>query len=197
VQQRAAALLSSLWARGQGATTAEQTGGRWITYRAELVADGRKGVTAWRLKGGASASSSAPSQAAARAQPGDAVSVPRNAPAPAQSNTPVEALRDVVTVSTPAGAQTQSPIQTAAVLMQKALNANGYRRSDQPIYKAFQRAIQPSKTPDGFPGPTTMKALGMALQSLALPMPSVPVYPWKSNGAYDGVNAPTRAQWER
>jgi peptidoglycan hydrolase-like protein with peptidoglycan-binding domain len=81
-------------------------------------------------------------------------------------------------------------------LMANALNANGYRRSDQPVYKAFQRAMS-GKPGDGFPGPNTMKGLGMALQSLAMPMPSVPIYPWHSNGAYDGVNAPTRAQWER
>ena len=49
VQQRAGQLLSSLWERGSGAFRIEQTAGRWIAYRAELVKSGKKGVVAYRL----------------------------------------------------------------------------------------------------------------------------------------------------
>lgn len=51
VVARANALLSSLWAKGNGSTTQEMTGGRWITYKATDMGSGIKGVTAWRVKG--------------------------------------------------------------------------------------------------------------------------------------------------
>lgn len=49
VVERARQLVSTLWARGKGAHQTEQTGGRWITYRAEIVASGKQGVVAYRL----------------------------------------------------------------------------------------------------------------------------------------------------
>lgn len=51
VVARANALLSSLWSQGNGSTTREMTGGRWITYKATDMGNGVKGVTAWRVKG--------------------------------------------------------------------------------------------------------------------------------------------------
>ena len=58
VVHRAYQLIDQLWAQGVGAHVAEQTGGRWITYKAEYMKapDGTlsiKGVTAWRIKAGA------------------------------------------------------------------------------------------------------------------------------------------------
>lgn len=50
VQQRAKSLVSQLWARGNGASKIELTGGRWIAFRAELVRGGKKGVVAYRTK---------------------------------------------------------------------------------------------------------------------------------------------------
>jgi hypothetical protein len=50
VQQRAAQLVAPLWRQGKGANRQELTAGRWITYRAELVRSGKKGVVAYRLK---------------------------------------------------------------------------------------------------------------------------------------------------
>lgn len=50
VQQRAQQLVSPLWARGKGAWKTEQTAGRWITYQAQIVASGKKGVVAYREK---------------------------------------------------------------------------------------------------------------------------------------------------
>lgn len=50
VQQRAKAILQQLWNQGNGAWKAEQTASRWIVYRAEIVASGKKGVVAYRPK---------------------------------------------------------------------------------------------------------------------------------------------------
>ena len=50
VQTRAAALLPQLWAKGVNTKVQEKTGGRWITYRAELTGpQKKKGVIAYRL----------------------------------------------------------------------------------------------------------------------------------------------------
>jgi len=52
VTARAWQLLQSLWKSGKpGATTVEQTGGRWITYQAAVPSAGKRGVVAWRIKG--------------------------------------------------------------------------------------------------------------------------------------------------
>jgi len=53
VVQRAGQLVSSLWSAGAGTFKIEQTGGRWIAYRAEQVRSGKKGVVAYRVKSGA------------------------------------------------------------------------------------------------------------------------------------------------
>lgn len=63
VVQRAGQLVQQLWARGSGASRIEQTAGRWIAYRAEVVRSGKKGVVAYRVKGTARAPSSPPTQA--------------------------------------------------------------------------------------------------------------------------------------
>ena len=49
VQQRAGQLVNQLWAAGKGTHKIEQTAGRWIAYRAEIVRSGKKGVVAYRL----------------------------------------------------------------------------------------------------------------------------------------------------
>lgn len=72
VQERARALLSTLWARGSGASKIEQTAGRWIAYQAQVVASGKKGVVAYRER-----------KAAAPAAPaGGGVTASRAAPRP-------------------------------------------------------------------------------------------------------------------
>lgn len=50
VQQRAGALISSLWAKGQGTYKIEQTAGRWIAYTAGITVGNKHGVIAYRLK---------------------------------------------------------------------------------------------------------------------------------------------------
>jgi hypothetical protein len=60
VQARAWQLLSSLWQQGAGATKTEQTAGRWITYQAQPMAKGKKGVVAFRLRNQPGAAPPAP-----------------------------------------------------------------------------------------------------------------------------------------
>ena len=89
-------------------------------------------------------------------------------------------------------------LQQTAVAMRNALDMNGYRKSDQPIYKAFQKAA--GTTQDGYPGTGTMGKLKAALDSIPQPMPNVAIYPWHSKPGttgYDGVNAPSWAQWNQ
>lgn len=50
VQLRAGQLLPALWKLGKGAYKTEKTAGRWITYQAQRVASGKKGVVAYRPK---------------------------------------------------------------------------------------------------------------------------------------------------
>jgi len=47
---RAKALLQSLWDKGEKTWKLEKTGHRWIVYRAERMASGKKGVVAFREK---------------------------------------------------------------------------------------------------------------------------------------------------
>lgn len=51
VQARARQLVDQLWATGTGSFRIERTNGRSIAYQAQVVASGRKGVVAYRLKG--------------------------------------------------------------------------------------------------------------------------------------------------
>jgi peptidoglycan hydrolase-like protein with peptidoglycan-binding domain len=50
VQQRAKQLVQPLWNQGARSYRTERTGARWITYQAQIVASGKKGVVAYRLK---------------------------------------------------------------------------------------------------------------------------------------------------
>ena len=93
-----------------------------------------------------------------------------------------------------------TPLQAAAMAMNDALAHNGYRQSDQPLYKAFQHANNPAGVPDGFPGTNTMHALASVLATIPAPIANVTVYPWHSMpglSGYDGHNAPTLAEWQR
>lgn len=80
VKTRAQQLLHELWAKGAGSTSTEQTAGNWTTYRAEIVASGKQGIVAYRVKRGA--------KGAGRARPPTSTTpaTPRaTPPAPAQN----------------------------------------------------------------------------------------------------------------
>jgi hypothetical protein len=83
--------------------------------------------------------------------------------------------------------------QAAAVAMNNALLAHGYKSADQGVYRAFQ--AQEGITPDGFPGSTTMQYLKDVLFSMGIEIAPVKVYTWSASGGYDGVNAPSQAEW--
>jgi len=91
-----------------------------------------------------------------------------------------------------------TPVQAAARAMAHALFDHGYKKSDQPLYIAFQQ--QAGLKADGYPGKGTMGVLATVLASRGLPPLNVKVYPWYSRpgtSGYDGVNAPTWAEWNR
>lgn len=98
VQQRAGQLVSQLWKQGKGAFRIEQTAGRWIAYRAEIVASGKKGIVAYRIKQ-AAAPRRAPTQAR-RPTPllPAATTAPASYPAPASSPAAAPARRVEVEV---------------------------------------------------------------------------------------------------
>lgn len=121
VQQRAGQLLSQLWAGGSGTFKIEQTAGRWIAYRAEIVKSGKQGVVAYRQKLAAApkppataatpkpapkTASTAPSrpvvtsQSPGLPQPPRAPAAPAPAPAPVSIPAPV-AMPSVVNPPTP------------------------------------------------------------------------------------------------
>jgi hypothetical protein len=116
------------------------------------------------------------------------------APAPATSPIIPATYVQAPTASMQAAPPGASALQSAAVAMNNALIAHGYRQYDQVIYKAFQKAAGYA-TQDGFPGSGTMGKLQSALATMGLPLASVPIYPWKASGAYDGVNAPLSSDW--
>ena len=80
VQQRARAILQSLWDKGAGTWKAEQTAGRWIVYRAEIVSSGKKGVVAYRPKASAAPAATRRPQTRATRRPPAAVPSSPSAP---------------------------------------------------------------------------------------------------------------------
>jgi hypothetical protein len=179
----------------------EQVGGRWITFVAAWH-PGDSGpqtfmsTEAWRL------ATDAPCAAPVAPIPVHVVPPPAPAPIPVHVIPPPGVIPIAPPAPTPVPAPipapvapvvVQTPLQAAAVAMSNALTRNGYRLADQAIYKQFQSLARISA--DGFPGTGTMGQLRTVLSSMGLPMPPVPVYPWKAGPGYDGVNAPTSAQW--
>jgi peptidoglycan hydrolase-like protein with peptidoglycan-binding domain len=81
VVQRAGQLVNQLWREGSGSYRIEQTAGRWIAYRAEIMRSGKKGVAAYRL---ATAARPLPAGSTAALPP----STPRSAPAAPAARAP-------------------------------------------------------------------------------------------------------------
>jgi len=112
----------------------------------------------------------------------------------AQTFMATEAWRLATAPSASPPTVTLTPVQHAAQAMNAALAGHGYKLTDQGLYKAFQSAA--GLTADGFPGEGTMAVLKSSLGTMGTSLAPVKVYPWKSGGAYDGVNAPTLAEWQ-
>lgn len=143
VQARAGQLVQQLWARGKGAFRIEQTAGRWIAYRAEVVASGKQGVVAYRLRraGARRASTAAPA------------ALPRVAPVPT-SSAPAGALLRLGD-----GMKPQPPSPRVKELQQRlGVPADGrFGNGTLRAVLAFQRSR--GLTADGVVGPQTQAAL--------------------------------------
>lgn len=186
-----------LWDYGSKTVThpgvCEQFGGRWLHFVAawhpgDAGPQTYMATECWRQAG--AQPMPVPVDPSTYLQPGGSVFVPPVAPPGVVPDVPPPPPAPVAPVVV------QTPLQAAAVAMASALNAHGYKRADQGIYRAFQSAAR--TTADGYPGTGTMGKLRAALASLSLPMPSVQVYPWRSmpgTSGYDGVNAPTWIDW--
>lgn len=99
-------------------------------------------------------------------------------------------------VPQPGQAANLTPLQAAASAVNVAIDLGGYRKRDMGIYKSFQSAAGLSPI-DGYPGSEFTLALGQALKTIPLPMsPRVnSAYTFSSATGFDGVHAPTSAQW--
>jgi peptidoglycan hydrolase-like protein with peptidoglycan-binding domain len=93
----------------------------------------------------------------------------------------------------PPGSPPDALLLGAAITMNEALKLRGYKQSDQIHYRDFQ--TRAGLTADGYPGTVTMLKLETVLKNGGQTLAPVKIYPWKATGAYDGVNAPTAAEW--
>jgi len=187
VQERARQLVSVLWRKGKGNHQTEQTAGRWITYRAEIVRSGRQGIVAYRLKSAAAlprAPSSAPSSSRSPGVPQAAQTVPVSFPAssPAPGHVPIAVPGGVIyTAPAPApssplglpvlrrgrGMKPAAPDRDVKLLQQKlGIPADGrFGEQTETTVKAFQmtqalnRLGWEKKDVDGVVGPKTWVAL--------------------------------------
>lgn len=178
VVRRATQLLPTLWAQGSGSRRQEMTGGRWITYVAEVVRGGSRGVTAYRVKTAGRApvaTSPAPTvppvtyapataPAAAPAPPGVSPAASRPAPSPA-------AVPATYTQPAAAAAPVGPPVVSIQDV-QSGLNTLGWQPpltvdgiagpKTKAAVSAFQRAHPPLAV-DGIAGPLTKAAISKAL----------------------------------
>lgn len=168
VVRRAQQLVDTLWRSGAGSHRIEQTSGRWIAYRAEIVRSGKKGVTAYRL-------ASERPRILRPAQPPPRQPAPaRPAPAPMPRATPVPRpqpapQRTPVSTTTPrielpmlrrgAGIKPAAPDPNVRLLQQKlGIATDGqFGAGTEAAVKAFQRRA--GLQVDGIVGPATWTAL--------------------------------------
>lgn len=100
---------------------------------------------------------------------------------------------------------------TPAVAMNNAIQANGLRKVDMPLYVAFGESagltLDSQTPPELFPGPNTIAALRTALSAQCQTLstralaPNGQPFPWLPGGGggcsgYDGTNAPAASQWD-
>ena len=159
VQKRARELLSRLWAKGKGAHKTERTAGRWITYQAQVVASGRNGVVAYRLKAENPRIATGPGPAKARPRPVSVpaprpVSVPAPRPAAPAPGAPESRLQ-LPTLRYGRGLRPAAPDPDVRIAQGKlGVPSDGrFGVGTKAAVVAFQRTR--GLTPDGIVGPKT------------------------------------------
>jgi peptidoglycan hydrolase-like protein with peptidoglycan-binding domain len=165
VQQRAMQLLSQLWARGAGTHKTEQTAGRWITYQAQIVRSGKRGVVAYRERKPAAlppSSPRAPYPRATRRPTAPAVpAASSSAPPPAPQWLPPNASSPVAlpTLRYGAGLQPKEPLPEVRIAQDKlGIAADGrFGRGTEAAVRAYQSAH--GLKADGIIGPKTWASL--------------------------------------
>ena len=193
VVQRAVALLPQLWAQGEGSHQPEMTAGHWVMYLAQML-NGKHGVTAWRVKKGAApVAPTVRKPSSVPFAPAPSLATPATPVAPVAPGSPL--VQPAVYVQQPAATPSVDDKHAVAIQMRDDLNAHGYKKSSQPLYRRFELAIGAKQ--DGYPGSDDMAQLRTLLADLGLAMPNVPIYPWKASGGWKHPNAPTQAEWNR
>lgn len=184
VVARAWQLVDPLWAKGEGAYQQEQTGGRWITYRAEVVKGGVKGVTAWRVRSGGTTSTAPAAQpySAPVQTPSSTAQPAPNLPPPLPPPYTPASVRTTVPATPPAGAPFQPfynppPGGMTTSQIQQALNNAGaapaltvdgkYGSLTRAAVVSFQH--DHNLTQDGKAGPLTQTALRPYLTGASTP----------------------------
>lgn len=161
VQKRAGALLSQLWKTGKGTHKTEKTGGRWITYQAQVVASGKRGVVAYRLRSDDPRIARRPGIVRARPRPVSAPSPPaprRSAPAAAQRPSAASKLQ-LPMLRYGRGLKPAAPDPDVRIAQGKlGIEPDGrFGSGTRRAVVAFQRSR--GLAPDGIVGPDTWVAL--------------------------------------
>lgn len=158
VQQRASQLANGLWKGGSGTYKIEQTAARWIAYRAEKVASGKKGVVAYRLKKVKPAPS--PTRSLPSSPRASAPSSPSSAPSVLTSASPqVHSQLALPTLRRGAGAKPGLPNPDVRLLQQRlGIPDDGrFGTGTESAVRAWQRSH--GLKIDGEVGPKTWASL--------------------------------------
>ena len=179
VQQRAGQLVSPLWKRGRGAYQIEQTAGRWIAYQAQVVASGRNGVVAYRVKQRSASSPGVARRPPPRlpAAPAPAATSPSSAAprvnvkvGPATIHPPVEVVQARPTLRTGSGMGALEHQSPHVMYVQRVLGVKVVDGNFGPItakaVDTFQRTNDLKV--DGVVGPETWAALDRHPRARAL-----------------------------
>lgn len=155
VVTRAYQLLSELWKYGSGVHRTEKIDARWITFRAEIVKSGKKGVVAYRLKNAAASAAPTPALPAATYQVPTApdVSPPWGVPADYRPPLPTTTVRTLKLASPMMRGADVTTLQQKLGIKADGIFGVGTKAATINWQKSHGLAA------DGIVGPATWKAL--------------------------------------